>query len=95
MVSYTRKKTNASTSRPLNAPNDIKVTTDLNDLPNGMKILGLHQPVKEIQDRWRIDDEWWREKPISRMYYKCLLKNFAVVILFQDLITKEWYKQSA
>ena len=94
MVSYTRKKAHVSTSRPLNTPKNIKISTDLKGLPNGMKIFGLNQLVKEIQDRWRIDDEWWREKPISRMYYKCLLKNFAVIIIFQDLITKEWHRQS-
>jgi hypothetical protein len=41
--------------------------------------------VTAVQDRWRIDDEWWREAPLSRMYYQLQLDGERVVTVYQDL----------
>jgi hypothetical protein len=49
--------------------------------------------VKEIVNIWRIDDEWWR-KPISRLYYLLEFTNGARFGVFQDLITRRWYRQN-
>jgi hypothetical protein len=46
--------------------------------------------VQAIQDRWRVDDEWWRERPISRLYYAVLLDNELLLTLFHDLIADTW-----
>ena len=46
-----------------------------------------------IQDRWRIDDEWWRERPISRLYYSLLLEDESLVTLYHDLINDKWFEQ--
>jgi hypothetical protein len=45
-------------------------------------------------DRWRVDDEWWREKPLSRLYFECLLEDGRRITVFHDLITSKWYRQS-
>jgi len=29
--------------------------------------------VAEVQGVWRIDDEWWRERPVSRLYWRLAL----------------------
>jgi hypothetical protein len=50
--------------------------------------------VASILDRWRIDDEWWRNE-VSRMYFQVELEGGQVVILFHDLITDRWYQQNA
>ncbi len=26
-----------------------------------------------VLESWRIDDEWWRPRPVSRLYYHLLL----------------------
>ncbi len=49
--------------------------------------------VPEILDSWRIDDEWWRKQPVSRLYYRVLLEDGTVVGLFKDLVSGEWYRQ--
>jgi hypothetical protein len=31
--------------------------------------------VVRVQDRWRVVDEWWRERPIRRLYHDLLLED--------------------
>jgi hypothetical protein len=50
-------------------------------------------PVIEILDRWRIDDEWWRQE-ISRLYYHVALEGGRLVTLFNDLIGGGWFLQT-
>ncbi len=49
--------------------------------------------IASIQDRWRIDDEWWREAPLSRMYYQLQLEGGRVVTVYQDLMGGAWWLQ--
>jgi hypothetical protein len=49
--------------------------------------------VVSIQDRWRIDDEWWRETPVARMYAQLQLEGDRVVTVYQDLAGGEWCLQ--
>jgi hypothetical protein len=46
-----------------------------------------------IEDKWRIDDEWWRAAPLSRFYYNVLLASGQRLVLYKDLVTGEWYQQ--
>jgi hypothetical protein len=52
------------------------------------------QTVVAIEDRWRIDDEWWRREPISRLYCCVLLAFGQRLMLYKDLIKDCWYRQS-
>ncbi len=52
-----------------------------------------HARSAEIQDRWRIDDEWWRERPIARLYHALLLDDGSPLVLYHDLIEEQWYEQ--
>jgi hypothetical protein len=54
---------------------------------------GAMCPVASLQDRWRIDDEWWRETPIARAYYQLQLENGRVVTVYRDLVGGEWWEQ--
>jgi hypothetical protein len=49
--------------------------------------------VAQIQDCWRIDDEWWRERPVVRLYYTLRLEGDVLVTLYHDLITDTWHEQ--
>ena len=51
------------------------------------------QPVQAIDDRWRLDDEWWRSEPVSRMYYAVRLVSGQKLVLYKDLIGGGWYRQ--
>lgn len=51
--------------------------------------------VREVLDTWRIDDEWWRKEPVSRLYYRVVLEDGTVTSLFKDLIGGQWRRQQA
>ncbi|HET6616024.1 MAG TPA: hypothetical protein VFH62_09060 [Dehalococcoidia bacterium] len=51
------------------------------------------QDVASIQDRWRIDDEWWREMPVSRVYYQLQLESGRVTTVYRDLVGGGWWEQ--
>jgi hypothetical protein len=46
-----------------------------------------------VQDVWRIDDEWWREQPVSRLYWRLALEEGQVVTVYQDLAARRWFRQ--
>ena len=54
---------------------------------------GRWRKVLEILDTWRIDDEWWRKQPVSRLYYRVVLEDGTMAGLFKDLIGGQWYQQ--
>jgi hypothetical protein len=48
--------------------------------------------VESLGEIWRIDDEWWRV-PIHRRYLDAILEGGKHVVLFEDLMTGEWWVQ--
>src|SRR5579859_404155 len=81
--------------RPLNAPVPLRVQMDTAGRIVAIWRQGRLTPrtIAAIQDRWRIDDEWWREHPISRMYYEVVLDDGSLLTMYQDLIADEWFEQ--
>jgi len=49
------------------------------------------EPVREVINRWRVDDDWWRV-PISRMYWVVTTPTMLLEI-YEDLRTGDWYLQ--
>jgi hypothetical protein len=43
---------------------------------------------------WRIDDEWWRTRPVSRLYYSLLLEDGRTVTVYRDLVSGRWFKHA-
>jgi hypothetical protein len=82
--------------RPLQQPRPLWVEADLTGRPLALRRLGWQQPrvVRRIQDRWRIDEEWWRDQPISRLYHRVLLADGTLWTIYHDLLTDAWFEQS-
>ena len=78
--------------RPLNRPRPAAVRCRA-DRPVILVIGGRQRRVEEVQDSWRIDDEWWREA-IRRRYYRVVLDDGSLRTLFHDLATDAWYEQA-
>jgi hypothetical protein len=81
--------------RPLNAPSPLRVETDTQGRIVSVWRQGRLTPrtIAAIQDRWRIDDEWWREHAISRMYYEVVLDDGTLLTMYHDLLANAWYEQ--
>ena len=74
--------------RALNVPRRVEVELDAVGSPVTVDLA----TVETVQETWRIDDEWWR-MPIVRRYVEVILEGGGRVVLFEDLITGEWFAQ--
>jgi len=79
--------------RALNLPERVQVECETNGEPRTVKRSSGHATtIESIQEAWRIDDEWWRQR-IARCYYEVVLAGGKRVVLFADLVTGEWWIQ--
>ena len=77
--------------RPLSQPRVVTVRTDENGEPVHVRMPGKPaRTVEAVLERWRIDDEWWRQ-PISREYRVVILDDGRNVTLYHDLLEGNWY----
>src|SRR5205809_3368164 len=100
MVASSRAPLRADRLRAVNVPQPITVELDADGSPaaleasdgrTGGRADGSRQ-IEVICETWRIDDEWWR-KPLSRRYVEVVLEGGKRVVLFEDLLTGEWFVQ--
>ena len=94
MVQDTGKTLRADTYRSVNTPEPV----DLEEASSFSLPLAVRAPrrqaVVNIEDRWRIDDEWWRQEPISRLYFEVTLDSGQRIVLYKDLVNGGWFRQA-
>jgi hypothetical protein len=79
--------------RPLAKPVAVTVRTDEHGELTHVRLPGkTARRVDAVRERWRIDDEWWRER-ISREYLAVVLDDGRVLTIFRDLSDDRWYAQ--
>ncbi len=93
MVQNSGKTPGADACKPLNTPELLSVEEAPSGLPVAVKSR-RKQAITAIEDRWRIDDEWWRSEPVSRLYYSVLFTSGQRLVLYKDLASGLWYRQS-
>jgi hypothetical protein len=93
VVPDTGKTLRAETGRPVNAPEPVRVEEDAAGFPVAVGAKRRRQAVAAVEDRWRLDDEWWRREPVTRLYYSVRLASGHRLVLYKDLITGDWYEQ--
>ena len=49
--------------------------------------------ILTIENKWRIDDEWWRAEPVSRLYYAVIIASGQRMVIYKDLANNCWYRQ--
>ena len=88
--------------RPLNRPRPLRVEADGDGLPAAVWLspgrtpvrAGRRYAVEAVLERWRIDEEWWRPRPVSRLYYSLLLEDGRTVTVYRDLLDGRWARQA-
>ena len=93
MVAHTRTPAGAHRLRPLREPRPIEVEADGEGRPLAVTLNDRRLAVVAVQDTWRIDDEWWRERTVSRAYYELALEDGRVMTAYRDLTHNHWYYQ--
>ncbi len=90
MVQNTRATKGAGGVRPLGLPRPIEVRSDERGWPVAVK-LNRRWVTVTVEDRWRIDDEWWREEGVSRIYFQLALVDGRTTAVYHSLASIEWY----
>ena len=93
MVKNPGETLRAGAYKPLNTPEIVQVEENAEGLPMVLREKRW-QRIEAIDDRWRLDDEWWRLEPVSRFYYAIRLASGEKLVIYKDLITNGWYRQS-
>ena len=93
MVTHPRTPVRPARLRPLGGPRRLRVKPDASGLPRRVLFEGEERAVTAVQDRWRIDDEWWRETPVSRLYCQLQLDGGRVITAYHDLAGGGWWLQ--
>jgi hypothetical protein len=80
--------------RPLNRPRPLRVEASEDDRPAAVYLSGRRHAVEAVLEAWRIDDDWWRERSVSRLYYSLLLEDGRRMTVYRDLVNGRWLKQA-
>jgi hypothetical protein len=49
--------------------------------------------VSLIRRPWRIDQHWWRDVAVSRLYYRVASDDSPPLTIYRDLISGDWFRQ--
>ena len=95
--------------RSLNLPAPVAVTENSQERPLSITLTpaatrgrphsglatrkGRTFTVTSIDALWPVDDEWWRERPISRRYYQVTTEDNRQFLIFRDQPNGAWYQQ--
>ena len=90
--------------RPLALPRPVRVTIDETGMPSSVTLTargGTPLTVAQVDDAWRIAEEWWRETPLGRTYYRVIVDGGRPITLFHDDLATTagtsldggWYEQ--
>ena len=93
MVENTGETAGAGPIRPLNLPAPVTVEEDERHEPVAVILRRQRLGVTSVEDRWEIQEEWWRAKPIVRTYYRVATEDGRRITLFRDRVDGAWYRQ--
>ena len=72
--------------RPLGRPRPLQVARDAGGLPARVRFPQQTRAVavRDIDQVWRIAEEWWRDRPLRRTYYQLRLVDGRRLTCFCD-----------
>jgi hypothetical protein len=69
------------------------VEADAEGIPLRVQLGALWREVKLARRPWRIDQHWWRDEAVSRLYYRVAPEDGPPFTVYYDLICGEWSRQ--
>jgi hypothetical protein len=72
----------------------VRVEAGEDGRPIALWLSSRRYAVEAVLETWRIDDEWWRQRPVSRMYFSLLLEDGRTVTVYRDLARNYWWLQN-
>jgi len=81
------------TVRRLNVPQPLRVEADSCGTPRRAYHRGRWRAVVQVRDRYRTNDRWWTDAPVSREYFELLLEDGRPITAYLDRLEEQWYAQ--
>lgn len=79
--------------RPLNEPVAVGVQTATDGTPAAVLLGRRRRRVEAVRETWRVDEGWWRPRPVSRLYFDLVLEGGRRLVVYNDLVEGGWYRQ--
>jgi hypothetical protein len=93
MVPTTGTQAGTRAIRALNQPEPLDVAQKEHGFPALLVMGSTRQKVASVESVWRIEDEWWRDEPVSRTYFEVLTADGWRITLFHDHVSGRWFRQ--
>ena len=93
MVNYPRGSSDPRRIRRLKSPHEIEVKADSAGIPLRVRLGGKWQQVALVRRPWRIDQHWWSEAEVSRLYFRIAPADGPTLTIYHDLINENWLRQ--
>ena len=87
------KKAGAGRLRRLNEPQPVDLAVDLEGRPRAVEVRSRRRTVGRIEEIWRVEGEWWRERPVDRTYFRLQLDDGPTVVVYRDNVEAGWWMQ--
>jgi hypothetical protein len=95
VVDNSKVTPSADSFRSLNPPIPVEVRESVRQLPVAVRLKGRWRRVVSIDNVCNVDEEWCRERPIVRMYYRVNMEDGRRLTVFRDMLDGAWYRQNA
>ena len=53
---------------------------------------GRSQTVASVDDRCEVEEDWWKDNPVVRMYYRVTLEDGRQLPIFRNMVHGGWYR---
>ena len=77
----------------LNTPQPLVVTADAQGVPIQVQLGRRRLRVKQLVDRWLVEEGWWRKQNTCRLYFRVVLDDFRDLVVYRDLDSGQWWRQ--
>jgi hypothetical protein len=77
--------------RRLYAPHRAAVRTDAAGVPIAVESV----EVESVREEWLVEDRWWTERPLRRLYFELVLSDGRDVVVFEAEDSASWFAQRA
>jgi hypothetical protein len=78
--------------RPLNEAQPVRVRSGVEG-PSAVEFRGRWRTVGRVEEAWRLDDGWWRPRPVRRIYYRLALDGGCLLTIYRDALDGGWWMQ--
>ena len=93
MVNDTGRTPDTRRIRRLKSPGAIEIEAGADGVPVRLRLRDRWCDVTLARGPWRVDQHWWRESPISRVYYRVAPEDGPALTIYQDLVSGSWFRQ--